>query len=72
LSLPTIKNLENDDAAITKANFMTVKKIKDVLEGRGIKFTFYKGDGDQINDIGVRLSLSLARKSLISEDPESN
>ena len=72
LSLPTIKNLENDDKAIAKANFMTLKKIKDVLEGRGIKFTVYKGDGDQISDIGVRLPLILAKKSLISHDPESN
>ena len=62
LSLPTIKNLESDDDAINRANLLTVKKIKEALEERGIKFTFHKGDGDQISEIGVRLPVALTKR----------
>jgi transcriptional regulator with XRE-family HTH domain len=59
LSLPTVKHLESDDEAINRANLMTVRKIKEVLEGRGIKFTFSKdSDRNQISEIGVKLLLT--------------
>ena len=58
LSLPTIKNLENGDEAIEKANLLTIKKIKEAFEERGINFNFYKdSDNKQINEIGVSFLL---------------
>jgi transcriptional regulator with XRE-family HTH domain len=34
----TVRNLENSDDAIEKAEMKTIKKIKSTLEERGIKF----------------------------------
>lgn len=34
----TVRNLENSDDAIEKAEMKTIKKIKSALEERGIKF----------------------------------
>lgn len=61
LGLQTIKNLEKDDAAIGKASNNTVKKIRECLENKGIKFTFIKEDG-QISEAGVKLAISLMNK----------
>jgi transcriptional regulator with XRE-family HTH domain len=70
LSLPTIKGLEAEDEAIEKANLATIRKVKEALEIRGIKFTFSKGgEGDQISEVGVKLPLSLARRTK-EEKPE--
>lgn len=60
LSLQTIKNLEQSDGAIEKANFATLNKIRTTLEKKGVRFTFSeeKDDGGKFLEIGVKLCIS--------------
>lgn len=55
LSINTIKNLENDEDAAKNANSKTIRKIKEILEEKGVKFLFSKNSKDTMDGIGVRL-----------------
>ncbi len=56
LSIQTIKNYESSDEAIERASFVTIEKIKSILENKGVKFVFSKEDG-KITEVGVKLKI---------------
>lgn len=60
LSLQTIKNLEQDEEAVKKASLMTVEKIKNTLENKGVRFTFSKERDEKggFLEVGVKLRIA--------------
>lgn len=61
ISLQTIKNLEKDDKLLSKASSITIEKIKEALENKGVRFTISKEDG-KISEVGVKLAITLVGK----------
>ena len=53
LSYRTIQTLESSDYATENANMATIRKIKDAMEKKGIKFLFPK-EGEGNSGIGIR------------------
>lgn len=60
LSLQTIKNLEKNEESVKKASLLTIEKIKNTLESKGIRFTFSKerDEKGRIVEIGVKLHVA--------------
>jgi DNA-binding XRE family transcriptional regulator len=49
----TLQRIEKDDEGIQKAEYKTLKKIKDTLENKGIKF-LNPSEKNSIDGIGIR------------------
>ena len=52
ISLSTIKRLEAEEDAVDRASQATIKKIKNALENKGIKFL--QSEDGEIKGIGVK------------------
>lgn len=60
LSLQTIKNLEQNEEAVKKASLLTIEKVKNTLENKGVRFTFSKerDEKGKFLEIGVKLHVA--------------